>query len=90
MATIRTNFEPLPTNAASTLRAWAAHLGRIINRWIARWIARREREAARFVLRNLDDRELKDIGIRRSQIRDAVAEIASQRARLQRRAQSRS
>jgi len=47
-------------------------------------IAHREREVARFALGQLNDRELKDIGIHRSQIDDGLAEIARQRARLQR------
>jgi uncharacterized protein YjiS (DUF1127 family) len=55
-----------------------------LNRWVAAMIAHREREAARFVVRSLDDRELKDIGIYRSQIADGLAEIARRRARLQR------
>ena len=58
--------------------------GRLVNRWIARVIARCEREA----LHQLDDRELKDIGIYRHQIGDAVTEIAHERTRLQRRRQA--
>jgi len=38
-------------------------------------IAHREREAARFTQRHLDDRELQDIGIHRSQIADDLAAI---------------
>ena len=40
----------------------ASLLNRLVNRWVAEIIARREREAARIALRQLDDRELKDIG----------------------------
>ena len=39
----------------------------LLNRWIGSMIAHRERDAARFTQRHLDDRELQDIGIHRSQ-----------------------
>jgi uncharacterized protein YjiS (DUF1127 family) len=55
-----------------------------LNRWVAAMIAHREREAARFAVRSLNDRELKDIGIHRCQIADGLAEIARRRARLRR------
>jgi uncharacterized protein YjiS (DUF1127 family) len=67
--------------AAPTIRR---RLTVLLNRWVAAMIAHREREAARFVLGNLNDRALKDIGIYRSQIDDGLAEIARRRARLQR------
>lgn len=59
-------------------------LGRLIDRWVASVIARREREAALEALRRLGDRELKDAGIYRHQIGDALTEIARERTRLQR------
>jgi uncharacterized protein YjiS (DUF1127 family) len=59
--------------------------GRLVNHWIAGVIARCERQAARVALRQLDDRELKDIGIYRHQLGDAFSEIARDRLRLQRR-----
>jgi uncharacterized protein YjiS (DUF1127 family) len=65
--------------AAPTIRR---RLTVVLNRWIAAMIAHREREAARFVLGHLNDRELKDISIYRSQIDDGLAEIG--RTRLQR------
>jgi uncharacterized protein YjiS (DUF1127 family) len=55
-----------------------------LNHWVTAIIAHREREAARFLLGHLSDRELKDIGIYRSHIDDGLAEIARRRARLQR------
>jgi uncharacterized protein YjiS (DUF1127 family) len=61
-----------------------ARLGRLINRWIAAMIARREREAALAMLRHLSDRDLKDIGICRGDIGDALAERAEARSRMQR------
>jgi len=67
--------------AAPTIRR---RLTVLLNRWVAAMIAHREREVARFALGQLNDRELKDIGIHRSQIDDGLAEIARGRARLQR------
>jgi uncharacterized protein YjiS (DUF1127 family) len=61
----------------------AARLRRIVNGWVGALIARYERHAAMAALRHLDDRELKDIGLYRGEIDDAIAR-ASQ-ARLQRR-----
>jgi uncharacterized protein YjiS (DUF1127 family) len=60
-----------------------ARLGRLINRWIAAMIAHRERQAALVALRHLSDRELKDIGIYRGEIGDALVERAQARSRMQ-------
>jgi uncharacterized protein YjiS (DUF1127 family) len=60
-----------------------ARFGRLINRWIAALIAHRERQAALVALRHLSDRDLKDIGISRSEIGDALAERARERSRMQ-------
>jgi len=57
----------------------------LLNRWIGTMIARREREAARFAQHHLDDRELQDIGIHRSQIADDLAAITRTRLRRSRR-----
>jgi uncharacterized protein YjiS (DUF1127 family) len=58
-------------NSATTVpigRKFAAYVGNCINDWLAAWIARQEREAARKMLFGLSDRELRDIGLSRSQI----------------------
>jgi uncharacterized protein YjiS (DUF1127 family) len=60
-----------------------ARLGNLINRWIAAVIAHRERRAALVALRLLSDRDLKDIGLCRNEIGDALAERAEERARMQ-------
>jgi uncharacterized protein YjiS (DUF1127 family) len=60
-----------------------ARLGRLINRRIAAMIAHRERQAALVALRHLSDRDLKDIGIYRGEIGDALAERAAARSRMQ-------
>ncbi|NOJ50795.1 DUF1127 domain-containing protein [Bradyrhizobium archetypum] len=60
-----------------------AHLRRFINRLFAAVIARHERHAARAVLHRLDDRELTDIGIYRTQIESSLEDLAQTRARMQ-------
>jgi uncharacterized protein YjiS (DUF1127 family) len=54
---------------------------RLVNNWVAAALARRERQAALVVLRKLGDRELKDIGLHRCQIDDAIAAAAKARLR---------
>src|SRR5258706_16134852 len=61
-------------------RIW---LTRRINGWIAAMIARREHQANLFMLRHLSDRELGDIGLRRSQIGAGLPEAAEDRSALQ-------
>lgn len=81
----RTNIHPSAPAAPAVWETLTMLFGRLVNRWIAGVIARCEREAALAALRQLDDRELKDMGIRRCQIGDALTEIARERTRLQRR-----
>jgi uncharacterized protein YjiS (DUF1127 family) len=62
-------------NSAATVpigRKFAAYLGDCINHWLAAWIARQEREAARKMLLSFSDRQLRDIGLCRSQIEHAL------------------
>jgi uncharacterized protein YjiS (DUF1127 family) len=56
---------------------------RLINRWIAARIAYRERQAALAALRRLDDRQLRDFGLYRSQIDFGLDEAAQERSRMQ-------
>ena len=88
MTATRTNFQPSSTDTPIFPGGLGSLLNRLVNRWVARIIARSEREAARAALRQLDDRELKDIGIYRNQLGDTFTEIARERMRLQRRGQS--
>jgi uncharacterized protein YjiS (DUF1127 family) len=60
-----------------------AHLRRFINRFFAGVIARHERNAVRAALYQLDDRELRDIGICRGQIESNLDDLAQTRARMQ-------
>jgi len=62
-------------NSSATIpigRKFAAYLGDCINHWLAAWIARQEREAARKMLLSFSDRQLRDIGLCRSQIEYAL------------------
>ena len=67
----------------STLRSWQAWLGHMINGYIAKLIAQREQQANLVILRYLADRELRDMGINRSQIGEGLAEAAKDRSALQ-------
>jgi uncharacterized protein YjiS (DUF1127 family) len=58
-------------------RKFAARLGNCINNWLAAWIARQEREAARKILLSFSDRQLRDIGLARSQIEYALKHAPS-------------
>jgi uncharacterized protein YjiS (DUF1127 family) len=82
-----TMLNTAPRYAAPTIRrgaaAFLARLGRLINRWIAAFIAHRERQACIVALRYLNDRDLKDIGIIRFDIGDALADRAKARLDMQ-------
>jgi uncharacterized protein YjiS (DUF1127 family) len=84
--TMLNNTSPYAVTAPRIRRGAAiflARLGSLINRWIAALIAHRERQAALVALRHLSDRDLKDIGISRGEIGDALAEAARERLRMQ-------
>ena len=84
--TMLNNTSPYAATAPGIRPAAAiflARLGRVMNRWIAAVIAHRERQAALVALRHLSDRDLKDMGISRSEIGDALAERAQERSRMQ-------
>ena len=84
--TMLNNTSPYAVTAPGVRKGPAillARLGNLINRWIAAVIAHRERQVALVELHHLSDRDLKDIGISRSEIGDALAETARQRLRMQ-------
>ena len=77
----------VPTSATRPF-AWRAavllaRLRRLINRLIAAAIARHERHAARAALHRLDDRQLQDMAMTRSEIDSRLEELAQTRARMQ-------
>jgi len=84
--TMLNNTSPYAVTAPGLRRGatiFLARLGSFINRLIAAAIAHRERQAALVALRHLSDRDLKDIGISRSEIDDALFERAQERLRMQ-------
>src|SRR5262245_55212819 len=56
---------------------------RLISRLIAAEMAHRERHAELVALRRLNDRELRDVGLYRSQIEFGLDEAAADRSRMQ-------
>ena len=74
-----------------SLRNFRRGIFRTINNAIAAVIAQREQQANLTILRNFSDRELRDIGLSRSQIGVAgLAEAAKDRMRAQRQSAARS
>jgi uncharacterized protein YjiS (DUF1127 family) len=70
------------TRYAAIRRGAAVFLARL-SRFVDRVIAHRERQANLVALRHLCDRDLKDIGIYRCEIGDALDERAQARQRIQ-------
>jgi uncharacterized protein YjiS (DUF1127 family) len=66
------------------LRVFGRRAFRVVNNVIAAVIAQREHQAQLAVLRHLSDRELRDIGLARSNIGAGLAEAAKDRTRSQR------
>ena len=77
------NYSATPPAIRRAFGIFLARLARLINRWIAGVIAHRERQANLVVLRHLNDRELKDIGLHRGEIGESLAEAAKARLRKQ-------
>jgi uncharacterized protein YjiS (DUF1127 family) len=69
---------PLPIRRS--IRIFARSFAAIANRLIAAIIAERERQANLAVLRALSDRELRDMGLTRSQIGAGLAQAAKDRS----------
>ncbi|WP_247518103.1 DUF1127 domain-containing protein [Bradyrhizobium sp. 190] len=82
-----TMLTTIPTSAtrpfAWRTAVWLARLRRLVNRFLAAVIARHERHAARVALHRLDDRQLQDIAMSRSEIESRLEELAQTRARMQ-------
>ncbi|MCP4620873.1 MAG: DUF1127 domain-containing protein [Bradyrhizobium sp.] len=78
------DFSASPRSVRRSLRAFGRSVLRTINNAVANIIAQREHQAQLTILRQLSDRELRDIGISRSDIGVGLAEAAKDRARSQR------
>ena len=78
-----TMLTTIPTSATRPFAVRLARVRRLINRFLAAVIARHERHAARIALHRLDDRQLKDLAIARSQIDSRLDELAHTRSRMQ-------
>ena len=70
--------------AAPVIRRGVAVILARLGRFVDRVIVHRERQANLVALRHLCDRDLKDIGIYRCEIGDALDERAQARQRIQR------
>lgn len=78
-----TDLSATPFIVRRSIRLLTRGIFRIVNNFGAVIIAQRERQAALTILRSLSDRELRDMGLSRSQIAGGLAEAAKDRARLQ-------
>jgi uncharacterized protein YjiS (DUF1127 family) len=78
------DFSVSPFAIRRSLRAFGRGVFRAINNAVAAVIAQREHQAQLTLLRQLSDRELRDIGLVRSDISGGLAQAAKERARAQR------
>jgi uncharacterized protein YjiS (DUF1127 family) len=82
---ITSDFSSTQVSIQRSVRAFGRGIFRAINNAIAALIAQREQQATLTILRSFSDRELRDIGLSRSQIGVAsLAEAAKERLRAQR------
>jgi len=77
-------FSSAPFAIRRSLRVFGRSVSRAINNAIAAIIAQREQQANLTVLRKMSDRELRDIGLARSEIGAGLAQAAKERMRAQR------
>jgi uncharacterized protein YjiS (DUF1127 family) len=78
-----------PVAIQRSIRLLTRGICRVVNNFVASIIAQRERQANLAILRILSDRDLRDMGLSRSQLGGSLTEAAKKRARLQRRSASR-
>ena len=84
------DFSSAPFLIRRSIKSFGRGFYRAVNNAIAVIIAQREHQANMTVLRNLSDRDLRDIGLSRSQIGNGLAEAAKDRLRSQRQLAARS
>ena len=77
-------FSSAPFAIRRSLRVFGRSVFRAINNVIAAIIAQREQQANLTVLRKMSDRDLRDIGLARSEIGAGLAQAAKERMRTQR------
>jgi uncharacterized protein YjiS (DUF1127 family) len=78
-----TGHTPASAAIRSTFGYFISRAGQLINGAVAAIIAQRERQANLVLLRTLNDRELRDIGLGRGEIEAGIAEAATARSRMQ-------
>jgi uncharacterized protein YjiS (DUF1127 family) len=78
------DFSSTPFAIRRSLRLFGRSISRAINNVIAAIIAQREQQANLTVLRKMSERELRDIGLARSEIGGGLARAAKDRMRSQR------
>ena len=83
------DFSASPLAIRRSLRAFGRGIFRAVNNAIAAIIAQREHQGQLTVLRQMSDRELRDIGLARSDIGAGLAQAAKDRTRSQRLLQAR-
>jgi uncharacterized protein YjiS (DUF1127 family) len=77
------SYSAAPAAIRGAVRFLLRSLARLINRFVAGVIAHREYQANLVILRSLNDRELRDIGLNRSEIGEGLAEAAKFRNQMQ-------
>jgi len=77
------DFSASPLAIRRSLRAFGRGIFRAVNNAIAAIIAQREHQGQLTVLRQMSDRELRDIGLARSDIGAGLAQAAKDRTRSQ-------
>ena len=78
------DFSSAPFLIRRSIRSFGRSVSRAVNNAIAAIIAQREHQAQMTILRQLSDRDLRDVGLSRSSIGAGLAEAAKDRARAQR------
>ena len=84
MSILNSITDTTPVALQRSTRLFARGIVRAVNNFVAAIIAQREQQANLTILRSLSDRELRDMGLTRSQVAGGLAEAAKERARLQR------
>jgi uncharacterized protein YjiS (DUF1127 family) len=84
MSILNSITDTTPVALQRSTRLFARGIVRAVNNFVATIIAQREQQANLTILRSLSDRELRDMGLTRSQVAGGLAEAAKERARLQR------